>query len=397
MMKRTVFISIVIALFLWSCTEKQGMSDYGQAKYTINLDSIESTKTPLKLSTIFKSIRTIILEDHEYAVLGQINEIQVFDNNIFVLDKRKAKKLFVYDMNGKYLREIGSQGQGPGEYSYYLSDFCIDTLKRQIYLLDPPRVHVYNWEGKHIKSIQIKTNEFGCQYITFCNNRLYIAITSWSSSNPGNLILELNPETGEQKEYLDANVYNCGWNGDEFTPSNFFIDKLGGTPKFKALYMNSFMKIDKDSIYPYLTVTHKEWVRKSDILSQEKLRELDKIQMNIIDEKRRVFIRRHNYVETNRYICFQDMPPILIDKQTGEAKRYSYLENDLKNKENVPSTPPYIAFYNSNKAYEYLEEECTNLFVEHLKTGKLVDDLDKKDELLKIKDEYFILFEYEFR
>jgi hypothetical protein len=68
---------------------KQQKRQDGDALYTINLDSIE-VESPIKASSIFKNIRAIILEENDNAVIGEINAIQVFEDYIFVLDKRKS-------------------------------------------------------------------------------------------------------------------------------------------------------------------------------------------------------------------------------------------------------------------------------------------------------------------
>ncbi|MDR1554121.1 MAG: 6-bladed beta-propeller [Prevotellaceae bacterium] len=93
--------------------------------YIIDIDKAEE-KGVFYLSDIVKKVRPIRLEETDYALIGEIDEIQVFDNHIFVLDILIAKKLFVYDINGKYIRQIGAMGQGPDEYMG-ISHFCIQT------------------------------------------------------------------------------------------------------------------------------------------------------------------------------------------------------------------------------------------------------------------------------
>ncbi|MDR1339681.1 MAG: hypothetical protein LBK58_06485 [Prevotellaceae bacterium] len=81
-----------------------------------------------------------------------------------------------------------------------------------------------------------------------------MAIIPHETDKSSNLLMELDIETGEQKEYLDADTYNCGWNRRFFTPYNFFIAKLSNSPKFVELFMNTVMSIEKDTIRPYLTL-----------------------------------------------------------------------------------------------------------------------------------------------
>jgi hypothetical protein len=401
-MNKTKFISLcVVILFLISCKEKKqsvGVST-SKAIYTINLDSVKNEETPLNVSVIFKNVRTIILEDHDYAIIGAINEIQVFDNYIFVFDKFKAKKLFVFDKNGKYVRQIGNSGQGPGEY-VELNDFCINKEKREIYLLDNLRkILTYNIDtGKHLKTINYNLVESRGVYITFLNNKFYIAIVPYDTDQNSNLLLELDAETGEQNQYLDADTYNCGWNRNHFTPYNFFIAKLNDSPKFVELYMNTIMSIEKDIIRPYLTINHEKWVQKSDILSEEKLRELRTHQSFLLSSKGRVWLLQHDYTESDKYIyfCYTD-GCILFDKQMHKTTSHRYLYNDLRDiGEGIGYTN--LMFYDSHYAYEYFRGNQMFDIVEKIhKSDILNPNLDKKNELLKLDGERFVIFEYEFK
>lgn len=54
-------------------------------------------------------------EGAEHEMFGEISGV-VFDaqDNLYVLD-RQAKRVMVYDRNGRFLRQIGKEGEGPGE------------------------------------------------------------------------------------------------------------------------------------------------------------------------------------------------------------------------------------------------------------------------------------------
>ena len=56
------------------------------------------------------------LKKTESSLIGKIDRVIIADSLIFVLDARIAKKLFVFRHNGQFVRTIGSQGKGEGEY-----------------------------------------------------------------------------------------------------------------------------------------------------------------------------------------------------------------------------------------------------------------------------------------
>jgi hypothetical protein len=389
-MYKFIVICICFCVFL-SCKDKK-TEKASIASYSINLDSIKSVDN-FKMSSIFKKARAIPLEETDFAVIGAINNIQVFDNYIFVLDNYKAKKLFVFDKNGKYLRQIGSFGQGNGEY-LSISDFCLDTIKHEIYLLDDrkKRLLTYNFEdGNYINSINIE--QYG-HYITYLNKKIYISLL-----DQDNMLTELDIETNIQKELLNANEYNCGWTRADFTDYNFFYSKLN-SPKFIGHLMNTVMSIDETGLHPYLTVKSENWVKKSDILSMEELIQKNKIQYDLFSQKGRVF-KIQNYMEQGDFIYFEYARGnfnffVVFNKKTQEVYQCDYwksLENDLFYKEGTKGYTPFI-FVNSNAAYTYrntiYNDELNEIAVNLENREKLV-------ELLNDKEEHFVIIEYEFK
>lgn len=84
----------------------------------------ENFSVDLDLSEILDdSIEIIPLETTEECLISKINRIEFYQDKIFVSDKANAK-IFVFTSEGKYLKSIGTQGGGPGEYSF-LGDFTL--------------------------------------------------------------------------------------------------------------------------------------------------------------------------------------------------------------------------------------------------------------------------------
>ena len=122
------YIHYLSFLFFTSCVVNQTQQDltFDGDFYTIDLDEEKVESIPL--TSIFKDVRTIILETREDCLIGRIESLQVFDERIYILDSRKAKSLFVFDMEGKFIQKIGSYGNGPGEYNEPL-DFLTSSMR----------------------------------------------------------------------------------------------------------------------------------------------------------------------------------------------------------------------------------------------------------------------------
>lgn len=79
------------------------------------------------------------------------------DDNIYVLDS-DANNIKKFDSNGKFMRIIGREGQGPGEFNnpYYLT-YAKDRLV--VWDLSNRRLCAFTPEGKFIKSSNIPYDE----------------------------------------------------------------------------------------------------------------------------------------------------------------------------------------------------------------------------------------------
>jgi len=63
----------------------------------------------------------------EKILIGNIDEVLINDKYIFILDSKISNKVFQFEINGKFVRTIGEQGKGPGEYSR-ADDISIDSI-----------------------------------------------------------------------------------------------------------------------------------------------------------------------------------------------------------------------------------------------------------------------------
>jgi hypothetical protein len=375
-------------------------------EYVIDLDSIP-TVSNFKMSSIFGKAKAILLEETDYAVIGEIYSFQIFDDYIFVMDRHKAKKMFVFNKDGKYVRQIGSFGQGPGEY-LSLNDFCLDTVNHEIYINDATKrkLHKYNFEtGKYVNSIDMNPNKRYCYYVTYLNNTIYANLLSDNSLlSSTNLLVKMDFKTNTLEELFNTDDYNCGWSRSYFTQYNFFSSKLD-SPKFVAHLMTTVMSIDETGIYPYLTVKSKDWVTKADILSEEKLDEMLTDQYTLFSDKGKAY-NIHNYMEHGDYIYFEYEHGhvlffVVFNKKTNEAYKCDYfknLENDLFFKAGTKGLYMAFPFVTSDAAYGVYNP------VDFMSTKEydIAPDLENREvvtESLKNRrdGEFFTIIEYEFK
>jgi len=141
---------VVINTF-WVASTIQGQSKPPEPLYIIDIKANISNVKAINLSTIGKEIKYIPLETRPECLLQNIMNVEFSDEYIFVNDDNN--QLLQFDLTGKFIRKIGTQGRGPEEY-LYMFDFCLNKATREIYILSYPSRMVFGFDGKFKKSLK---------------------------------------------------------------------------------------------------------------------------------------------------------------------------------------------------------------------------------------------------
>jgi hypothetical protein len=133
---RNIIIYSIIAVLIYSCGRHQ------PAPNEIVLDSFAGKPKDIDISAIAAHIDYIRLESIPESLIGDITKIEIKNDRIYVLD-RDNSFLFMFDMDGKFIRQFGSRGNGPGEHlglaDFALSDsvvFAADLMQARFILYD---------------------------------------------------------------------------------------------------------------------------------------------------------------------------------------------------------------------------------------------------------------------
>jgi hypothetical protein len=383
---KEVSLIIVCLCILSSCASKQDMPETG-ALYTVNVDELKHLDT-VYTSSFFKNVRTIILEEHDNGLIGEIQWIQAFDDYILIFDFFIAKKLFVFDKNGKFLRQIGNKGRGPGEYIQVI-DFCIDPEKREIYLLDSgsSKVLKYNLDtGEYISSINLPKDGIAPYLITRAYDELFLKVNFYGQKEENdNLLMKFDFKTEKYTDYISSKKWNLDWGHSVYSSYNFFLSQQPPL-RYAEMFMNTVFAIEKDSIYPYFTLNTKNWPQKV-----------------TYEEWDKGFIKAHNihnYFEYQDYIHLQYKYQryrytVVYNKKTDEAKIYDFSQNDLVFSKGHCIPEYYYVDYQNSKAYGFIHG-----FIFNSDKYELAPGLDKREELMKLmksNNEHIVVFEYEFK
>lgn len=121
-MKRLTII-LAAAAIIFSCTDRTTSDGIR----VINADLTGKEVIELNLADLEKTV----LEYSEESIIGDIKDLVCTDNGGYIIASTTANshRLMQFDRDGRYIRDIGHQGRGPGEFLNIRSIFMLgDTL-----------------------------------------------------------------------------------------------------------------------------------------------------------------------------------------------------------------------------------------------------------------------------
>jgi hypothetical protein len=150
---RLLFVLILVICL--SCKEKgQKEKSDTNSFYTIPLSEIIKNQREVKLSEFAVDVEIIQLENTKKALIGNINDIKLTKEYIFVKSSG-IQPITQFTREGKYIGNIGAIGRGPGEYDFCRT-FSINEKNELIYIQANAlsKMLVYNLSGEYLKSIE---------------------------------------------------------------------------------------------------------------------------------------------------------------------------------------------------------------------------------------------------
>jgi len=387
-------IVMIYVFLLCSLQQIRNLTDY--SSLIINLDTSKK-ETELFASTLFNSPKTIILETSKDCLIGTVADIQVYDGKIFISDEKSAKALYIFDMDGKFIRKIGGNGRGPGEY-LRLMDFTIDKINHELYLLDGNnKLHRYKVDGTYLNSITIEIEYASIRSVQFCKDMIYAEILPWKNNiDDIDLLWRINPVTGKKKDsFMKTSQYIYGW--DEMLSLGYkhFFGRLEDSPIYAHYLMNTVVLLDDMS--PKIKLESEYLLLKSDIDEIFRNKEIQEKVDKLLNMNRIFGVQ--SYIENKRFVFFsycgshKKCGSVFHDFSTNKTLHLTCLKNDFLWKEEAWMTK--FSFYDSFGAYQILDAE--DIF-EEIGKKNLANHIDKKEQLDLLNEESNpVIFYYEFK
>lgn len=162
MKKSFIFISLVCLMFSVSCCTKPAKPVTELIQIDINPDKVEDF---IDLSPMLSdSIDIIPLETTDECLLSDIERLTFYKGNFYILDATR-RNIFVFDEAGRFVRKIGKQGNGPGEYSAIL---FFDIMGDSVLVQDHHRLNCVIYDlatGEFVKEFAHNVEVHGGFYV----------------------------------------------------------------------------------------------------------------------------------------------------------------------------------------------------------------------------------------
>jgi hypothetical protein len=150
-MKLKYFIVIIAAFAIFSC----GSKNNGEKEVVNGVTIYKNGNFPSEKRLSIEAELMFTLNEDEYDTLTVIRDITAIETdesgNIYILDRRKSS-VFKFGPDGKFLKNFGGRGNGPGEFMMPREILCADDT---LYIVDQRqrKILTFNYEGEYLKDI----------------------------------------------------------------------------------------------------------------------------------------------------------------------------------------------------------------------------------------------------
>ena len=346
---RTVLCICIISFSIYSCKKSVNESESNDDTVQYVEYNPDRVKNAIRDSVINKTW-FVKLETNKKNLIGNIDRLLFVDNSIIVVDQHIAKAVYVFDMNGRFERQISHIGNGPKEYLAIHTVFL--TPDNQIAIVDnmKSKTLFFDKNGRYLRS---EKNEIRGSEVEMIDENNYVfniysgMYYKYKSLNDKSfVVLDKN---GNPKYTFAESLYSSTFH---FTRARNLY-KFGNKVYCNVNFKNTIYEITKDSVYAKYKI--KLW---DDKLEERTFSSSDEVR-EYIDNN---YFFNGIFVELEDYSYFAIGAPIygelklLYDHKTHECTSIS---ND--------SYDPMLSFFTSPK-----ERFSDNTLVESIPLNRIM-------------------------
>jgi len=306
---QTKFIIFLLASFI-SCNPTPKNDPIGM----IDPTGIWDVDGIIRLSEVVESIEYVSLEIRDECIVGDdLNSSAIVVGDRIYINGYK-QPILVFDMDGKFLHQIGALGKGPGEY---LTNTCaVDTINELVWILDNSqnRLLKFDYHGRVVD--QYNMDDSDCRIVVMEDSRLAILNLPYrmknSNDNQGPSVALYNTE-GQKLQTI--NIYDSDEVGAGASASIMvYFSLVRGKLHFSEFPFRSIWTMNFDE----------KWTKSWEVVQDASV-DKDNWDTNLMRDPHIASIR-----ESSRFIFIGGVHNhvshyMLFDKKTGQLKKNSCL------------------------------------------------------------------------
>lgn len=383
-MHRILPYPILFLVLLYAC-----MDSHQSVDNTTVIEIDVNNSKDYDFSYFFDTCYIVPLQTTDAALIGDVSKVIVKDENIFILDSRKSKSVFIYDWKGQLKNRISNLGEGPGQY-LSPSIMSIPESDSLIYITDflAQKRHSYTFDGAFKESIKLHPSTMYTDLIQ-SNGLFYTAggdnggkakaVYVWDSDF--NLLKKINMSLKD-----DIWIRNG-------IKKNYFYEKSDGKGVlYKGHRTNSIITIENDSITHVMRVNLSSGSFQYDPDTPIPLVELSKrvsqsesyiVGDGVLDAHRHLFVD---------IVKGENLLTAVYHKGTGEAHLLGKLVNDMN------GVVLSLTGISSNTANYFILPLFPDQFRDVIKHKKISSPYDPMLDAMQLDDaDNPVLFIFRFR
>lgn len=311
------FVIVFVILLFEGCSDKKAKNE---ELLTIDVSDAFRQMKNVSLSKFITSISYIPLESNANSLISEYPTIKVEDFIIIRNLSSSQTPLLLYEKKtGKFIREIGKLGKGPGEYSVAVSDFY-NSDKKLVYTMDYTHrfIKILNVRSEYLDGFRMPEiiepslmgGVYRLRFGTFLNDSVYV---SYTTNENGEMSSKIVLFTGNRIIKIFPNFLKWG-NGDPNKTKNGTIGgpiffRWNKNLFFKETFNDTLFQIKLSSLIPRIVFNYGKYGLQYE--QQDRMQKSDG-QLNFnyfiitdIDENLNYIFFQLSYMKKS-YTCFYD-------------------------------------------------------------------------------------------
>jgi len=150
MIRKAIDLALILLCLTGCGSPGEGNSvRHMEDAYHIDIEATIDQKSDLKLSAIAENVDYISLETTENCLIRNILKVYCTENFIYVSNE---SGLYQFDSSGKFIRQVGSLGRGPGEHSPVMNT-VVNEKANMIIVQGQSSTIQYDLAGNFVKNL----------------------------------------------------------------------------------------------------------------------------------------------------------------------------------------------------------------------------------------------------